>query len=114
MLSDDRGACQRFGPSTAISHSVQRNRTDQIRKRDDPYCHIRSARLRWQAIVWSRSRLRTGGTIRSPGAALHLTSQYDQLMPEHRVLCLKPDLRLNGEAKTVGTKHSSAIIVRGR
>ena len=50
--------------------------------------------------------------VREPDAALHLTSQHNQLMPERRVLCLKPAFDLNGEAKTVRTKHSSAIIMR--
>jgi hypothetical protein len=30
--------------------------------------------------------------VREPDAALHLTSQNDQLMSERRILCFKPDL----------------------
>jgi len=32
--------------------------------------------------------------VREPDQALHLTPQNDQLMSERRVLCFKPDLRL--------------------
>jgi len=32
--------------------------------------------------------------VRQAGPALHLTPQYDQLMSENRILCLKPHLRL--------------------
>jgi hypothetical protein len=32
--------------------------------------------------------------VRQPGHALDRTPQYDQLMPENRILCLKPALRL--------------------
>ena len=33
-------------------------------------------------------------TIREPDATAHLPLQYDQLLSERRVLCLKSDLRL--------------------
>jgi hypothetical protein len=33
-------------------------------------------------------------TIREPDAATHLPPQYDQLMPERSVLCVKSALRL--------------------
>ncbi len=43
--------------------------------------------------------------VRQPDPAPHLTLQNDQLMPENRILCLKPTLRLewrgkNGQDKT--------------
>src|SRR5271169_6368678 len=32
--------------------------------------------------------------IRQPDSATHIAPQYDQLVPERRILCFKPDLRL--------------------
>jgi hypothetical protein len=32
--------------------------------------------------------------VRQPDPALHLTPQYDQLMPENRIFCLKSAVRL--------------------
>ena len=49
--------------------------------------------------------------VREPDLALHLTPQNDQLMSECHVLCFKPALDLNGEAKTARTRQSSANIV---
>jgi hypothetical protein len=37
---------------------------------------------------------RTAIVVREPNAALHLTSQNDQLLSERRILSFKPALRL--------------------
>jgi hypothetical protein len=50
--------------------------------------------------------------VREPDSARHLTPQNDQLLSERHILCFKPALDLNGEAKTARTKQSSANIVR--
>src|SRR5665648_1100611 len=48
--------------------------------------------------------------VRKPGAATHLTPQYDQLMSECRILRLKPALRLewrgqDGQEEPEQCKH---------
>jgi precorrin-6x reductase len=48
--------------------------------------------------------------VRKLSAPPHLASQDDQLMPEHRILRLKPLFDLNGEASTARTKQISRII----
>jgi hypothetical protein len=38
--------------------------------------------------------------VRQPDATMHPTPEDDQLMSKYRVLGFKPQLRLNGEART--------------
>jgi hypothetical protein len=48
--------------------------------------------------------------VREPDVTMQPTPQDDQLMSKHRVLSFKPQLDLNGEARTARTKQSSPII----
>jgi hypothetical protein len=51
--------------------------------------------------------------VREPDATMQRTSQDIQLTSKHRVLGFKPQLRLDGNARTVSTKQSSPIIPPG-
>jgi hypothetical protein len=48
--------------------------------------------------------------VHEPDATRQPAPQDIQLMSKHRVLSLKPQLDLNGEARTARTKQSSPII----
>jgi hypothetical protein len=53
--------------------------------------------------------------VGEPDPALHLTPQNDQLMPECRILCFKPALRLewrgqDGQEKTEQCKHCALTL----
>jgi hypothetical protein len=52
--------------------------------------------------------------VGKPGPTWHLAAQNNQLMSEGRILCFKPLLDLNGEAKAARKKQSSANIVHRR
>jgi hypothetical protein len=48
--------------------------------------------------------------VRKPDATMQPAPQDIQLMSKHRVLSLKPNYDLNGEARTARAKQSSPII----
>ena len=53
--------------------------------------------------------------VGEPDPTLHLTAQNDQLMPECRILCFKPALRLewrgqDGQEKTEQCKHCALTL----
>jgi hypothetical protein len=52
-------------------------------------------------------------TIREPDAATHLPPQYDQLMPERSVLCLKSALRLERRGEGRGRTERSSSLTLG-
>src|SRR5258708_25353797 len=52
--------------------------------------------------------------VRQPDATMQLTPQDDQLMSKHRVLCFKPQLRLewrgqDGQNETEQPDHSASL-----
>jgi hypothetical protein len=67
----------------------------------------KSARDTPEELPWSSKP----ASAASPIAASGMTTARDiQLMSKHRVLSLKRNFDLNGEARTVRTKQSSPII----
>ena len=50
-------------------------------------------------------------TIREPDTSAHLPPQYDELMPQRRVLCLSRLFDLNGDTNRASQRQNSAIIV---